>query len=61
MAKYLESMKIAHAKRLADELHIPLLLLLDASLSLSNKVNQRDPEGFREVAEVGDPDIPLAV
>lgn len=61
MGKYLESMKIGHAKQLADELHVPLLLLLEASFSLSHNVRDIDVECVRDDTQRGDLDVTRAI
>jgi len=57
---YLERMKIADAKRLADRLGVSLSALLEASISLSQDLVDADVEGLRELPQYHDFDGALA-
>lgn len=58
---YLENMKIADVRRLACRLGVSLLLLLDASISLSEDVRNRYVEGAGDLPELGHTDVPVSV
>lgn len=61
MGDYLESMPIADAKRLACRLGVSLTLLLEASISLSEDLRNRDVESTGDLPQLGHTDIPISV
>ncbi len=61
MKHYLERMKIADAKRLADRLGLPVAVLLEASFSLSQDVRELDPKRISDLPQLRDLDVSVAV
>ena len=59
--RYLERVRIRDVKELADELHLPVMSLLDASFRLCHQVSEIDAESGGDLPEVVDPKVTLAI
>lgn len=56
-AQYLEQMTIGDAKRLSVKLDIPIMVLLDASLSLSQNLLNVDTECCNDASQLSDRNV----